>query len=206
MTTALGTYASTTALKTRLSIGTADTGDDTLLGDICDSVNSYIESVTGRVLGPIGGTATTTLTFDVPEPTRMLYVNQGIRGTAATVEVADYTGASYATVTSADVFLRPLAPRPGWPYTEVHLSDVPTGAIGSFRAGYATVRVTALVGFSAVPDEIEDVALTLAVRTWHARQAGQQDIVGTDEMGRPVVSRFMSARDRATLFRYAVPV
>jgi hypothetical protein len=58
-------------------------------------------------------------------------------------------------------------------------------------------------GWAAIPDDITDVALTAATRAWHAVQAGQQDIVGTDDMGRPLVSRFFSARDLETLARTA---
>ena len=201
MTVAVGTYVSTTSLKLRLGLGTADTTDDTLLGTICDQVNTYIETTTGRVLSPV---ASGTVTFDVEEATDRIYVKQGIRAITS-VEVADYTGDTYTTVGTADYFLRPLHPEPGWPYTWLHLSDVPTGDYTRFPAGYNTVRIVATTGWAETPEDVEDVALTLAVRTWHAREAGQQDVVGTDEMGRPVVSRFMSARDRHTLARYAVP-
>ena len=39
----------------------------------------------------------------------------------------------------------------------------------------------------------------MVVRAWHARQSGQTDIVGNDETGAPIVSRYLSARDRDTL-------
>lgn len=206
MTVATGTYVSTTTLKDRLG-GTAamGTADDALLATLCEQVNSYIESTVGRVLAPIGGTALTTLVFDIDRPTTHLYVPHGIRGTAATVEAADSTGASYATASAGDVYLRPIYPRAGFPYTEVWLSDQPTGAVTSFSPGFATARVTALIGFAEIPEDVEDVAITMAVRAWHARAAGQADIVGTDEMGRPIVSRYLSGRDRATLFRYSLP-
>ena len=56
MATAAGTYATVTLLKQRLlTAGVTDTADDTLLGTICDQVNSFIEGPfgTGRVLAPI---------------------------------------------------------------------------------------------------------------------------------------------------------
>jgi hypothetical protein len=204
MTVATGTYVGTATLIDRLG-GTAvmGTADNSLLQTICDQVNTYIETYTGYVLSPI---ASGTVTFDIPETTTVLLLHDisGVRSLTS-VEVADYTGASYGTVTSTDYFLRPLYPRPGWPYTELHLSDVPTGSITVFPPGYNTVRLVGTRGWAETPEDIEQVALTLAVRAWHSRQAGQSDIVGTDEMGQPVVSQLLNRRDRDTLNRYKKP-
>ena len=57
-------------------------------------------------------------------------------------------------------------------------------------------------GWEAIPDDVTELAVTAVVRAWHARQAGQSDIVGTDEYGKPVVSRYLSWRDRDTLLAY----
>jgi len=120
--------------------------------------------------------------------------------------VATQTGGSYTVIPATDYFLRPLPQDrdPGWPATRIELSDWPTGAAWFFWPGYNTVRVKAVTGWPAIPDEITDVALTMVVRAWHARQGGQTDIVGTDETGAPVVSRYLSGRDRETLKRYRV--
>ena len=91
-----------------------------------------------------------------------------------------------------------------WPATRIELTDVPGGGFRYFPAGYETVRVKAVCGWAAIPDDITDVALTMVVRAWHARQSGQTDIVGNDETGAPVVSRYISGRDRETLKRYRV--
>jgi hypothetical protein len=120
--------------------------------------------------------------------------------------VASQTGGSYTVLDAADYFLRPqpLDREPGWPATRIELSDYPTSGFWYFPTGYNTVRLKAVLGWPAIPDEITDVALTMAVRAWHARQSGQTDIVGTDETGAPVVSRYISGRDRETLKRYRV--
>jgi len=120
--------------------------------------------------------------------------------------VASQTGGSYTVLAAADYFLRPqpLDREPGWPATRIELSDYPVSGYWYFPAGYNTVRLKAVLGWPAIPDEITDVALTMAVRAWHARQSGQTDIVGTDETGAPVVSRYISGRDRETLKRYRV--
>jgi len=201
MTTAIGAYATATALKVRANI--TDTTDDTLLGTICDQINAYIESECGRVIAPVSGTPTRV--FDMDEASDCLFVKAGVR-TVTLLEIAPYTNAAYETVAAADYYLRPLYPRPGWPYTEVELGDVVVGSYLKFPRGFETVRITGTFGWAAIPDEITDVALTAATRAWQARLAGQSDIVGTDDFGRPLVSRFFSSRDRGTLQRYAVDI
>jgi hypothetical protein len=120
--------------------------------------------------------------------------------------IASQTGGSYTVLPETDYFLRPLPQDrdPGWPATRIELSDQPTGGFWYYPAGYSTVRVKAVTGWPAIPDEITDVALTMVVRAWHARQSGQTDIVGNDETGAPIVSRYISGRDRDTLKRYRV--
>ena len=86
--TAIGSYATTAALKSL--IGTTDSNDDTLIGLICDRVNSYIEDVTGRVIAPI---ASAIYLLD-GDGTDRLYFPRGIRAITL-LEIAEYTGGSY---------------------------------------------------------------------------------------------------------------
>ena len=126
------------------------------------------------------------------------------------VACATQTGGSYTVLDTTDYFLRPLPQdrAPGWPATRIELSDHPVSGYRYFPAGYSTVRVKAVTGWPAIPDDITDLACTMVVRAWHARQSGQTDIVGNDETGAPIVSRYISARDRDTLkaYRVAPPV
>lgn len=197
MTTAIGAYATASALKTRISI--SDTTDDTLLGTICDQVNGYIENVTGRPVAPV---TSTTYYLDGDGSDRF-HFPKGVRAISA-LSVGDHTGATRTALASTDWFLRPLAQDrlPGFPATWVILSDY--GSRRTFPRGFETIAMTATTGFEAIPDEITEVALVAATRAWHGIQAGQADIVGTDEMGRPLVSRFFSPRDLHTLRRYSV--
>jgi hypothetical protein len=201
MATATGAYATAAALKSR--VGITDVTDDTVLGTICDQVNQYIETFTGRVLAPV---TSGDFLLDVPEPTDRLYFPRGLRSVSA-VTVGDYTGAARVALASGDYFLRPAAHdrRPGWPATWLHLSDA-CATRSYFPAGYDIVKVTGTTGWDAIPDDITEVALTAATRAWHGVQSAQTDVVGTDEMGRPVVSRFFSARDLGTLRTYSVDV
>ena len=205
MATAIGSYATATALKTRAGI--TDTTDDTLLGLICDQVNQYVESKTGRVIAPISGTPTYIYDGDgsrslyLPLPATAAPIG-GLRAITL-VEAAQYTGASYETVPSTDYFLRQKVGMTG-PYERLEFTDYPTGTFGNWPKGFATVRITATAGWAAIPDDITEVALVAASRAWFARQSGQTDIVGSDENGAPLVSRFFSARDLGTLRAYTL--
>lgn len=159
-----------------------------------------------------GGTSPDVTVAQVSTPQEVTYYFDGDGGrilfldvqSVAEVAIAAATGSTYTALAATDYFLRPLVQDrdPGWPATRIELSDMPGGGYRYFPSGYETVRVKAICGWSAIPDDLVDVAITMAVRAWHARQSGQTDIVGNDETGAPIVSR--SGRDRETLKRYRV--
>lgn len=197
--TAIGAYATLAGVHGRL--GFPETTDDAEITKICDQVNGYIESapVCGRVLAPI---SSATYLIDGDGTDRIFFRN-GIR-TVSAISVGDYTGSARTALASTDYFLRPSAfdlPN-GWPATYLVLSDL--GSRRSFPRGFETVSVTATTGWAAIPDEITDIALTAAVKAWHATQSGQVDIAGTDAMGAPVISRFFSLKDKEVLRAYSV--
>ncbi len=200
--TAIGTYATAAALKARMGIGTGDTTDDTVIGLICDQVNAYIEGpqACGRAICPISSAV---YLFDGDNSSCLRYP-KGIRAVSL-LEIAYYTGGAYVTVDASQYFLRPSANDlpPGWPANRIEMTNLPL-VFASFPRGFNTVRVTMTTGFAAIPDDVTEVALVAAARAWHAVGTGQQDIVGTDEMGRPLVSRFFSKRDLETLSAYSV--
>lgn len=204
MATATGAYATTALVKARLfAAGVTDTADDTLIGTIADQVNQFIESPqgTGRILAPI---TSATYLMDGNGLTRLFFP----RGLRAVTEVAvgDYTGDTRDVLATTDYFLRPLAHerKPGWPAEWLALSDEPAGDHRVFHAGFETVSITGTSGWAAIPDDIIDVAVTTAVRAWHARQSGQADIIGSDETGEPLVSRYVSGFHWATIRAYRV--
>lgn len=207
MASAIGSYATASALKTM--IGITDSNDDTLIGLICDRVNQIIETTTHRVLAPI---ASTTYLYDgnggtslfLPLPTDKAPIG-GVRAVTL-VEVQLYTGAGYITVNSTDYFLRQRIGMTG-PYERLIFTDAPTGGVTCWPAGFNTVRITATAGWAAIPDDITDMALRLAQRVWNARQVGFQDAGGLnaiDEQGQPIVSRYLSRADRDLLRTYTL--
>lgn len=200
--TAVGAYATYALLKARMTI--PDDTDQTIITSVCDQVNAYIEGpqACGRVIAPISSAA---YVFDGDGGSVLRYP-KGIRAVSL-LEVQFFTNeGTWHTIPSTDYFLRPGPAdlTPGWPYNRIVLADIPLGGIGYFPRGLGTVRVTMTTGFAAIPDDITEVALVAAARAWHALGAGQQDVIGTDDMGRPLVSRFFSVRDRETLQAYSV--
>lgn len=194
MTTAIGAYATRALVTPRLS-GTFDSAENTLLDGICDQINQEIETVTGRVLAPIGSA---TYLFD-GNGKDVLWVPIGIRAITL-LEIAPYTAGTFATVTSTDYVLRPLVQdrRPGWPAMQIRFADIRTGTYSTFRSGYGNIRVTMTAGWAAIPDDVQRIALDAAVRAWGARQVGQPE----SEFPSPTPTQFLSRRDRELLSFY----
>jgi len=205
------TYADLSRIKRRLRGGADDesTVDDDILSDSIGAVQSYLVSFLGLFLGP---TTVTQILLDgaqAIDSRRRLYVPFGIQ-TLTSVEVQPTTGASWATVTAGDLISRPRAhePRvdPSQPTTMLMFKDVTSGSYLSFPYGYDNVRITGTLGWSAPPAKVGEVADTLVIRLYQARQTGQRDYVGNDDEGNPVVSRFISGEDRRLLrtFRHEI--
>lgn len=205
--TAIGAYATATLLQGLIGGGqTFDSADTTLQGLICDRTNQLLESEMHQVAAPI---SSATYLYD-GRGTRHLYLpfpttGPGIGGlrAATLVEVQSATGAGYTTVAAGDYFLRGQAGMTG-PYRWLVMSDLPAGGY-AWPDGYATVRITATAGWTAIPDDLTQLALAIAQRAWNARQSGMQNVEAVDENGRPVVARFLSLPDWRTLKRYTVP-
>ncbi len=199
MPSAIGTYATLVGVKARAGI--TNTADDTLLSALCGQTNQLIESVTGKVIAPM---AAATYTFD-GTGTQVLRVPMGVRSVSL-LEIAPYTGAAYETVPAADYFLRPLPQDrngPGWPATQIVLSDWPTGTYRIFPKGQSNVRATITPGWDAIPDDLVALAEIVTVRAWQARLAGESEIIGTAESGGPIIGASLRPAEIALLRFYA---
>ena len=202
MATAIGAYATSAAVKTRMK--RTDTADDTFIQTLCDQINGWIESPfgAGRPIAPY----TATYTFDGSDwrfGGTVLVVKRGIR-TVTTLKLASATGESYTTIASTDFYLRPPTQdrTNGAPATRIHISDVPAGGFTNAELGFDTAEVAGDYGWDAIPDELKDVAETAVVRAFSARAGGQSDLIGNDETGQPLVSRFLSGDHRRTIESY----
>lgn len=197
-------YATTANVKVRLGIESDDTRDDDLLDDVCDQVNDWIESYTWRPVGPTNGG---TLTFDgyedVSDDLTTLYVRQGVRSVTS-MTVALSTGATPATASTDDLVVLPRSQnrKSGFPGSMVRFKDYIAGPVNLFGRGYGDIVVVGDFGFEAIPPALTEIAEVIAVRTWKARQSGQDDVVGSEANGEPIVSRYVSGKDKMTLKQY----
>jgi hypothetical protein len=194
-------YCTRANVKIRLGIDSGDTTDDTLLDSIVAQTNDWIELYCQRPVGPSnGGTATFDSTDDVSGYTGYLYVRRGIR-TITSITVAGSTSGTPVAGTVDDFIILPRTQdrRPDWPGFYVQVKDTVVGAVSSWGNGYGDITIVGDFGWAAIPPAIVEIAEVIAVRTWHSRQAGQQDIIGSEANGEPTVSRYVSGKDRATL-------
>jgi hypothetical protein len=204
VSTAIGSYATAAALKALLD--TTVTSDDPLLALICDRVNQFIESETGRCLAPIASAA---YVYDgdgspslyLPTPTGGELIG-GIRAVTL-VEIKLFTTDGWHTLASTEYFLRQQVGVTG-PFERLLYTDYPQGISAVWPQGYGTVRVTGTAGWDAIPDDITELALLIAARAWNDRLTGIQDVM-SGPRAEPVMSaRYLSGRDRDTLRRYTV--
>lgn len=210
MTTAIGTYATRAKVTARMSTDVTLTAAElVLIDDLCNEINAWVESETGRVLAPLTDTTITLDGLMADDCGRRLPIPWGINSLTSLQVLRTATGA-WETIASTDWLLRPtaIARKPGWPATHIVMTDVQQGTVlNRIPLGHANVKLTGSAGFlgwPAIPSEIEGLAVSAVIAAWSARVAGQTEILGTDEFGRPIVSTFVSRRNRGILARYDI--
>lgn len=194
-----GLLASLHDAKQRLDIAYTDTGQDENLIEWLTQITAFVESYCGRQLTPDATTEYLADGYAAVADGRCLLFPHGIQS-LTTLEVANGTGAAFTATT--DYFLRPIKPTPGWPYTQVWISDV--GTTGAFADGFANIRLTGTFGFAKVPDDIRNVALNLLVAYARERGAGGGDTITIGIGGERTYERALSMSDRHTLDRYRI--
>jgi hypothetical protein len=199
------TIASIYDLKQRLGYSGTDSSQDEEFGQYLSDATEWIHSYTGAIFLPDPASGTVTYLFDGFDAMwygHYLPIRRGVRSISL-LEVATITNGTFSTVSATDYFLRPNPQdlRPNEPFHEIWISDLST-SVARFFPGLANIRITGAFGWGAPPGDVRDVCLSLATRTWAARQAGQADVSGTGSSGPATVSRYVSQRDLDTLNRY----
>lgn len=202
---AIGTYATVANVKKRLaSSDSYSSDDDAVLATLCAGINGWIELKAQRVLGPIEDATYVFDASDWTEDGTVLPIRHGIRSVTS-LKLATASGATLQLVPADEYELLPRSQNRqfGYPATRLHLhNEGGTSPIARVYAGRGVTELIGDFGWETVPSEIQELAETAVVRAWHGRQAGQSDIIGSDETGEPIVSRFVSARDREILKAY----
>jgi len=204
------TYCSLYDAKQRLTIAATDTTDDENLLQFVGQASSWIESRTGRTFLPDPPSGTKTYTFDgtgAIENGRCLLIPRGIRSITL-LQNGLYTGATLQTIPATDYFLQPSPQNrdPGWPATELWLTDIPSSGnpVPYFAYGFQNIAITGAFGWASTPSEIEDIALTAVVSMWRSRGSAGGETITIGTTGERTIERSLSYEQRATLSRYTL--
>lgn len=142
---------------------------------------------------------------DAQEAMRMIPVPNGIVELTA-LEVAYYTNGPFKAIPMQDVFLRPTAleREPGWPATELWMTDIPSSSNPGpiFFRGRANVRAYGAFGWPEIPDEIVDLAESGVVTRYRLRASGGTDTGMIGLEGERTWIRNLSMDEKETLRRY----
>lgn len=125
------------------------------------------------------------------------------------------TGDSLKVIPPYDWFTRPvpMEREPGWPITELWMTDIPTTDVQvplmqqnlATRTGFfANIELVGVPGWPAIPSDIVNIALSLVVGLYRARGAGGGDSYTMGMDGSRTFERLLSYTDRLTLMRYRV--
>ena len=201
----LTTYCSLADVKSRLDIPVTDTASDEELLQLIDQTAGFIETKTRRRLYPDPVTTYTFDGFSAIANGRCLLVPNGVRS-LSNFAMATGTGETPVAVTAADLVLRPLPQdrSPGWPATQIWLTDI--ASVPYFYPGYGNIVAAGTFGWEAVPREIEAIAIRLVVSAWRGRSAGGGDTYTIGVEGERTFERMLSYQDKLTLQSYGEPV
>lgn len=208
-------YCTLPAARLRIFNDSTVVKDDDLISSFITQASARVESITDRTFyrDPPDGTNGTFL-YDgfqasdggpIVAGGRCLIESRGIVS-LTTVEVATFTGDTFRTIPTSDWFLRPSRPTPGWPFTQLWITNVPSSGdtTPGFYPGFATVRLTGVRGWPAIPPDITDVTLSMVVGAYRARAAGGGDRIEIAPDGTRTFERVLSSADLATLHRYSL--
>lgn len=187
-------YATTAQIKAALSIGTADTASDALVGSAGTAASAMVDTYCGRTFG----TAVTATRYYAADNAYVLRTDDFV-GTP-TVETDEGADGTWITWAATDVQSEPLnniANGVSTPYNQVR-------AIGDYtfpRSPEALVRITATFGRDAIPDAVSYATILLAERLFK-RVDSPLGVAGFGDMGAIRVSRYMDPDVELLLFPY----
>ncbi len=106
-----------------------------------------------------------------------------------------------------DFNLRPQLQQrtPGWPATELWITNVPqpSDLTPSYYPGLNNIRLDAQLGWPAMPDDIVDVALNIAVAIYRARSSTGGEVLHTGTDGASVINRALTYENKLTIAAYS---
>lgn len=161
-------YCSVAEFKSyAIPLATANTGDDTVIDGIIDSVSRWIDEQTGRHFYK-NSTAETRI-FS-PSDSRTVYVGELVSITSIALDLDG--SKNYATVLqTSDYDLAPYnAALEGKPYNRVELRLTSPYAFSRLSG---SVKITGTFGWPAVPAHIREMCLDITKNVYHRRNGEQ---------------------------------
>lgn len=192
----------TTTAKVKARLNITDALQDALISEIIDQVSDEIQVYTRRKLVPPSPDNDQTFYFDT-RVGHILWIPYGIRSVttmsiAATDQPDDGTG-TYLAVTASTILLRPvpIERRPGWPATQLRLTQSPIDVRIPFRTAANGAMIVGKFGWAATPPAVERIATAASVAEYLDRKrSGRRGAEGLD------LPMLLGAQDLASLARF----
>jgi hypothetical protein len=191
-------YCTLSDVKGALRIDALDTGDDALIENAITSASRRIDGYCGRFFYKTGSTAVTM--FPVNE---ILCVFENDLATdTATIAIDTVGNGTYSTtlVLNTDYILEPTnAALQGRPYRQALMVGGQSFPLQTIYA-FPTVKVTGLWGWNAVPSDVQQACVLLAMRQF-ARLNAALGVVGFADMALQVRAVDPDVRDLLSPYR-----
>lgn len=173
-------YCTILEFRQRFGLATVDGPRDADIEKVIQASSRKIDKHCGRSF--YSDTADGTKYYTAPSSYRV-YVDD-LQTVTALYTDDDGDGTYENTWQTTDYHLLPLNSPMGWPYTYIEVK--PEGDFTFPRNLRAGVKLVALFGWSAVPDEVREACLITANRLWQRRNA-PFGVAGANEFGAPVI-------------------
>lgn len=178
----MSTLVTLDELKTYLKEPTTSDRHDETLQFALDAATAKIQDYTDRLFikdDTSGTPSASARTYRAIDPYR-LYVRDFYDATGLIVKTDTSANGTYDTTwtVTTDYVAGPFDQRDNWPYYTIE-------AVGGYTFPVSrrpTVQVTALYGWTAIPDAVEQTCLELAADLWKRRDSAF-GIVGVDDFG-----------------------
>jgi hypothetical protein len=188
-------YATLNEVKASLRL--TDVTDDALLERAIESASRRIDGYCGRFFYKTSQTAVTMY----PINEFLLRFPNDVANTSVTIKIDSNADGTYATtlVQGTDYILEPTnAPLQGYPYVHARMVGAQTFPLDVIPS-FPTVQVTAQWGWNAVPSDVNQACILLAMRQF-ARLNAALGVVGFADMAITVRAVDPDVRDLLNQF------
>ena len=168
-----------TLAEVKAALRLTDNVDDTLLENAIESASRRIDGYTGRFFYKTNQTAITMYPYNE----YMLFFPADVSSTAVTIKIDSAANGTYATTLTqgVDYLLEPTdAVLQSRPYLNARMVGGATFPL-YVTPSFPTVQVTAIWGWNAIPDDVNQACVLLAMRQF-ARLNAALGVVGFADM------------------------